>query len=88
MSTGQIIRITTMGLVFLAWAWLMFRTLFLMREREAERTGQMLSGPGGLLHQIGYWLKSPEDRNDRKNLLFLTGVLAVMIAMQAMLPDS
>ena len=84
MSTGQLIRLTTMGIVFLLWAWTMFRTLFLLRQRDTEGSGAMVQSTGGFLRQLGYWLRSPEDRADRKTLLFLTAALAVMIVMQVM----
>ncbi|MEQ8366833.1 MAG: hypothetical protein RIB61_09005 [Roseicyclus sp.] len=79
MSTGQIIQLVLQGLVFIAWAFLMFRTLFLLRSRAQEETGNMLSGPGQFIKQVGVWLKSPEDKSERSTLFFLTAVLLVMI---------
>ena len=84
MSTGQIVRLVTMGLVFLAWAGLMFRTLNLFRSREAARSETMFPSTGGFLRQLGFWLRNPADRKDRQTLLFLTAILIVMAATQAM----
>ncbi|MBY6203014.1 hypothetical protein KUV65_16700 [Maritalea mobilis] len=84
MNTGLIIRLVTMALVFLAWAGLMFRTLFLFREREVERSGAGIPSTGGFIRQLGFWLKNPADRKDRQTLFFLTAVLIAMAAIQAM----
>ncbi len=85
MSTGQTIQLALQSLVFLAWAVLMFRTLFLLRSRSAEETGDSLPGPGQFLTQVGRWLRAPEDRQERTTLFFLTFVLFAMIATSALL---
>ena len=85
MSTGQIIQLVLQGLVFLAWAGLMFRTLFLWRRRAQEETGQAITGPSQFLRQAGRWLRAPEDRTDRSTLLVLTFVLLVMSVSSAFL---
>ncbi|NKX44915.1 hypothetical protein [Roseicyclus persicicus] len=79
MSTGQTIQLVLQGLVFLAWAGLMFRTLFLWRRRAQDETGAALHGPGQMLKQAGRWLRAPEDKTDRSTLFFLTFVLFAMI---------
>ena len=83
MSGAMIIRMVLMGLVFLVWAVLMFRTLFELRRRAAEETGQMISGPGQFLHQIGIWLRAPEDKPQRGLLGFFTFAMIVMILVEA-----
>ena len=85
MSTGQIIQLVLQGLVFLAWAGLMFRTLFLLRRRAEAETGQTFAGPGQFLTQLGRWLRAPEDKTDRSTLFFLTFVLFAMIASSVFL---
>ena len=85
MSTGQTIQLVLQGLVFLAWAALMFRTLFLLRSRSVSETGGAFPGPGQFLTQLGRWLRAPEDRQDRNTLFFLTFVLAAMIASSVLL---
>lgn len=80
MSTGQIIQIVLQGLVFIAWAALAFRTLFLLRARAQAETGNALAGPGQFLKQAGRWLRSYEDRAERKTLFFMTFVLVAMTA--------
>jgi hypothetical protein len=85
MSTGQIIQLVLQGLVFIAWAALMFRTLFLWRRRAEAETGNTFSGPGQVLKQAGRWFTAPEDRSERNTLLFLTFVLVVMVLTSAFL---
>ena len=85
MSTGQIIQLVLQGLVFIAWAALMFRTLFLWRRRAEAETGNAISGPGQVLKQAGRWLRAPEDKPDRKTLFFLTFVLVAMVLTSVLL---
>lgn len=72
MSVAHGILLTLQGLVFLAWAIMMFRTLFLFRRRNARQSGAMFPGVGAFLRQARYWLSSAEDRRDRRLLLGLT----------------
>ncbi|MEJ6390253.1 hypothetical protein [Gymnodinialimonas ulvae] len=81
MTTGAIIRLVLQALVFLAWAFMMYRMLFTLRARNQEQTGQTFAGPAGFLTQFKHWLKSEEDRQDRKTLFFLTFVLIAMNVM-------
>jgi hypothetical protein len=83
MSTGMIIRLVLMGLVFLVWAGMMFSTLFTLRARAETRTGRALSGPRVFLQELGVWLRSPEDKSSRRTLFFLTFVLLVMSVQNA-----
>lgn len=85
MSTGQTIQLVLQGLVFLAWAALMFRTLFLLRDRAAEETGSTFPGPVQFITQAGRWLKSDEDKAERKTLFFMTFVLLAMSLSTAFL---
>lgn len=81
MTTGQSIRLALQALVFIAWAFMMFRTLFLFRSRDADQGGGPFPSTGGFIAQLKYWLGSEEDRNERKTLFFLTFVLFAMNAM-------
>jgi hypothetical protein len=85
MSTGQIIQTVLMGLVFIAWAGLMFRTIFLWRRRAQDETGQALHGPAQVLKQAGKWMRSPEDKSERGTLMFMTFVLLIMAVTTATL---
>jgi hypothetical protein len=78
MTTGQIINLVLQGLVFLAWAALMYRTMFLLRRRAVAETGNALPGPRQFIRQAGRWLRAPEDKSERSTLLFLTFVLLAM----------
>jgi hypothetical protein len=88
MTTGQIIQFVLQGLVFIAWAGLMFRTMFLFRTRAVAETGAMAPGPRQFIRQAGRWLRAPEDRADRKTLAFLTFVLLVMTLTSVFLPPT
>ncbi|GAB5449428.1 hypothetical protein [Gymnodinialimonas sp.] len=81
MSTGQIIRLALQALVFIAWAFLMFRTLMTLRARQADQGGPQIPTVGGFSGQLKYWLTSEEDKSERKTLFFLTFVLIAMNAM-------
>ena len=65
--SGTIIRIVLLALVFLAWAWILFRAV---------------TAEGG----FGRWFKAAETRRDRNTFLFLTFVLAAMVATELALP--
>lgn len=81
MSTGQTIRLALQSIVFLIWAIMMFRTLFLLRSRSQDQGGPMIPTVGGFTGQLKYWLTSEEDRSERKTLFFLTFVLFAMNLM-------
>lgn len=72
MTTGQIIRLGLQSFVFIAWAFMMFRTLGLFRARDADQSGGPFPSTGGFISQVKYWLNSEEDRNGRRALLLLT----------------
>lgn len=85
MNSGQIIRLVLQLLVFIAWAFLMFRTLGLLRARDADTNGGPFPSTGGFMAQVKYWLKSDEDQSERKTLFFLTAVLIAMNVMNAVM---
>lgn len=85
MSTGHTIQLVLQSLVFLAWAALMFRTLFLLRARAEQETGLAIPGPGQFITQVGRWLRSDDDRAERKTLFFMTFVLLAMSLSTAFL---
>lgn len=84
MSNGQTICLVLELLVFVAWAFMMYRMLFTLRSRNAEQGGGPFPSNGGFMAQLKYWLGSDEAKQDRKTLFFLTFVLAAMIAMNVM----
>jgi hypothetical protein len=63
-----------LALVFLAWAWLLIRTITLLQSR------------GGIGTAFGPGSAAPKTGRDRNTLLFLTFVLAAMLTMQFALP--
>lgn len=78
MTTGQIIQLVLQALVFIAWAGLTFRTLVLFRTRAVAESGDIAPGPRQFIRQAARWLRAPEDKSERKTLVFLTFVLLVM----------
>jgi len=84
MTTSGIIRLVLQALVFIAWAGMMFRTLFLMRRRNEDQTGGAFPSTGGFIAQVKYWLSSDEDKQERRTLLILTLVLVVMNVTNAL----
>ncbi|MEX3017700.1 hypothetical protein [Gymnodinialimonas hymeniacidonis] len=81
MTTGAIIRLVLQALVFIAWAFMMYSVLFKFRRRNEDQTGGAFPSTGGFMAQAKYWLKSEEDRQERKTLFFLTFVLIAMNVM-------
>jgi len=73
----QIISLLMSGLVFLMWAFSMFRVLFSLRRRAVARTGKTWPGPIDTLHEWGIWLREPDYQRERRQLLLMT--LAVFL---------
>ncbi|MEX0282848.1 MAG: hypothetical protein AB3N13_16825 [Arenibacterium sp.] len=71
------------SLIFAAWAFFMFLTLFRLRKRGADQTGQTFPGPLATLRQWHHWLTSPEDRRDRRLLGGLTLALVTWVGVNA-----
>lgn len=78
MSAIQIIFLSLQGPTFIAWAFMMFRTLFRFRRRSVDQTGQMFPSTGNFITQAKYWLSSAEDRIERRILLALTIALIAL----------
>lgn len=72
-----------MGVLFLLWTVLMFRTLFRLRRRAIARTGQTIPGPISTLQEWRIWLTAPEDRTGRRWLGGTTLALLIWIIVQA-----
>ncbi|GGL66086.1 hypothetical protein [Wenxinia marina] len=71
------------GAAFLAWAALMFRTLFLLRRRAADRTGAMFPGPLTFLAEVRIWLRDPGERGPRRALSLVTLALIGLTGLNA-----
>lgn len=84
MTTGSIVRLSLQALIFVGWAFMMFRTMFLFRKRDLHQSGRMFHGPTGFAKQAEYWLRSEEDRRDRRLLLVFTLLLFASIALNAL----
>ncbi|MCB1341097.1 MAG: hypothetical protein KDK24_08540 [Pseudooceanicola sp.] len=82
MTATRIILLVLGAAIFAAWAWHMFRVLFLLRKRAGTETGQMFPGPSAAWHQWGRFFRSPEDRILRQRLTGLTlGLLVWMVGL-------
>ncbi|MBY4893936.1 hypothetical protein KUL25_14350 [Rhodobacteraceae bacterium N5(2021)] len=80
MSTGQIIRVVLEVLVFAAWAYMTYRMVTTAQQRAAAK-GDTLTA------QIRAWFTSPDDKQDRNTFVWLSLVLAAMIATNVLLPQ-
>jgi hypothetical protein len=67
------------GLVFAAWAVLMFRTLLRLRRRAVARTGRPFPGLSATFEGFGAFLTAPEFRTDRRLLGAVTLALFALI---------
>jgi len=67
------------SLIFLAWAVMMFRTIFGHRKRAALRTGRTIPGVGDTLREWSHWWRSDELRTERRILIVLTALLVLSI---------
>lgn len=77
MSGVATFRLVLLILVVMVWAYLAYRTFALCQAR-AEAEGN------GLSTQIAQWFRAPEDRKDRNTFLFISFVLAAMLATRAL----
>lgn len=84
MSTGGTIRLALQGIVFLLWAAMMFRALYVVNQRSNDARGSNMPSTGGFITQLGHWLRSDEDKNERKTLFFLTFVMVAMNVTNAL----
>ena len=84
MTTVQWLAFALGPIVFAAWAFFMYRTLFRLRRRGADMSGQTFPGLGETLRQWGNWLTSPEDQRDRRILGGLTLLMVLWIAWNAL----
>lgn len=88
MSTGTSILLALQGLIFAVWAFLLFRTIFLLAHRARQKTGQAFSGPFATLSQWRNWLTCNEDRTARRRLGIITVALFCMSAINAALSSA
>lgn len=84
MDAGRILLLAVQGVVFVAWAVLMFRTLFRLRaiasERRAASGGGFLAGFGHTLQTFRDFAVRPVHRRDRRRLILLTLLMFALIA--------
>ena len=84
MSTGEIIGLAGMGVLFLIWAVLMFVTLFQLRRRAVARTRNAMPGPITALGEWRIWLTAPEDQTARRTLGIVTLAMLACILISAL----
>lgn len=84
MSTGAIIRLVILGLVFLVWIWLAFGTLRMLYRRGVAASGSGVPGPRTTLTQFWLWFTQPEDKQSRRALGVITLLLLVLSATSSL----
>ena len=82
MTITRIVLLALGAVIFIAWATLMFRTLFLLRRRAEAESGKPFPGPGQSLRQWGRFFRGIEDRRLRSRLLGAT--MAMLVWMVAL----
>lgn len=75
------VLLAVQGAVFLAWAVLMFRSLFRLRRRAIHRSGRMFPGIRDTLEGSRAFLTLPEFRAERRLLGAATLILLALILM-------
>lgn len=89
MSLVGILFLVLEGAVFLAWAFLMFRTLFRLNRHAVARRrahgGYPFMGLGETFSTFGAFAKGHIFPNDRKLLAILTLVLFALIGLRVIL---
>ncbi|KEJ95048.1 hypothetical protein SAMN05444149_103108 [Pseudosulfitobacter pseudonitzschiae] len=79
MTTWGAVFLVVQGLVFVLWAFQMFRALFQARRIAVAKSGRMWPGPFAALAALRDWARShPRERNQ---LLVTTAVLFLFIAL-------
>ena len=85
MSTLVIILLVLQGVLFILWAFLMFRALFGIRRRHSAATGQMWIGPVAAFGVYWAYLKDPDHAGEKRRiLLVLCLFFAVTFAFYAL----
>lgn len=65
MNTFTLFLLTLEGILFLLWAYLMFRMLNGIRRRHAQSTSKPLVGPTAVFGVFGSYLKDQRFRRER-----------------------
>ena len=82
MSLTRIILLALGTALFAAWAFLMFRTLFLLRRRAEAESGRTFPGPGQALRHWGRFFRGEHDRRLRNRLIGTTmGLVVWLVAL-------
>ena len=84
MSTGALILIIAQAVTFIAWAFLMFRTLFLLAGRARRESGASIPGVAASLKQWKIWLTSQDDRRARMRLALATAAVFLLTGVAAL----
>lgn len=71
------------GVVFVIWAYSMFRMLFSVRRIAVEDTGKAYPGPIAFLAAFTAWLHDPTYRTQRKMLFVSLPVLIGLSVLSA-----
>ncbi len=72
------------GLVFAAWAFVAFRTLFDVTGRARRLSGKILPGPGWTVHAWANWWRDRSTHRHRLQFVGLSLLLIVLIVIFAL----
>jgi len=85
MSGSSAVILVIQGLVFAAWAFVAFRTLFDITGRARRLSGKLLPGPGWAVHAWANWWRDRRVRHHRLQLVGLTIAMFVLIVVFAVI---
>ena len=85
MTTLRLIYLAVEGLVFLLWAYLMFRALFCILGRHRAATGKQWVGPIEVFSVYGAYLRDPTTWPERRRLFIVTAILLALIVLSPVL---
>ena len=69
MSTLATVLLVLQSLLFVLWAFLMFRALFGIRRRYSAETGKTWIGPIAVFGVYGAYLKNPDYSHEKRAIL-------------------
>lgn len=86
MTTGQVLTLILMGLIFAVWVFLLFRTLFMLNKiaasRRRERRVGYFQGIGITVEIFGEFALANEHRVERNRLVLVTVLMFVFQLVQ------
>jgi len=86
MTTGTIVYLSLMAVIFAIWAFLMFRMLWQMNrdslDRQAKTGGGYFTWVGHSLRSFFGYFREVQYKSERRRLILITVVMMTMIIAQ------